>query len=83
MVIEPGEPGSKNFPKPSYDQKIVHGSPSQFFEKQSILYVHSSTFSVSVYAPYYTTRFAKIMDLPGKKAKDEAITYVEGPGPSY
>ena len=23
------------------------------------------------------------MDLPGKKAKDEAIVYIEGPGPSY
>ena len=42
-------------------KKLYTGHPclsSQFFEKRSVLYVHSSTFSVSVYAPYYTTRFA-------------------------
>ena len=54
---------------------------SQFFEKRSVLYVHCSTFNISIYAPYYTTLFARIMDLPGK-AKDEAIAYIEELGPS-
>ena len=58
-------------------QKLYTGHPclsSQFFEKRSVLYVHSSTFNVSVYAPYHATRFVKIMNLPGKKAEDhEAI----------
>ena len=42
-------------------KKLYTGYPclsSQFFKKRSILYVHSSTFNVSVYAPYYTTRLA-------------------------
>ena len=45
------EPGSKKFPKPSYGQNLYTGHPylsSQFFEKQSVLYVHSSTFNVSI-----------------------------------
>ena len=54
------EPGSKNAPKPSYGQKLYTGHPClslQIFEKRRVLYVHSSTFNVSVYAPYYATRF--------------------------
>ena len=42
-------------------KKLYTGHPclsSQFFKKRSVLYVHSSTFNVSVYAPYYTTRLA-------------------------
>ena len=35
---------------------------------------------IPIYAPYYTTRFAKIIDLLGRKAKDKAIVY-QGPGP--
>ena len=27
------------------------------FEKQSVLYVHSSIFNISVYSPFYTTWF--------------------------
>ena len=81
------EQGFKKFPKPSYGQKLYTGHPclsSQFFEKRSVLYVHSSTFNVSVYAPYYTTQLVKIMDLPGKKAKVyEAIAYIKAPEPSY
>ena len=56
---------------------------SQFFEKGSVLYVHSSMLNVPVYPPYYGTRFAKIMDLPGKKAMDEAIACIKKSGPSY
>ena len=40
-------------------KKLYTGHPclsSQFFNKRRVLYVHSSTFNVSVYAPYYTTR---------------------------
>ena len=50
-------------------KKLYTGHPclsSQFFEKRSILYVHSSTFNVSVYAPYHTAWLAILMDLPGK-----------------
>ena len=42
-------------------KKLYTGHPylsSQFFKKWSVLYVHSSTFNVSVYALYYTTQFA-------------------------
>ena len=39
---------------------------SQFSEKRSVFYIHSSTFNVSVYAPYHTAWLAILMDLPGK-----------------
>ena len=67
-------------------KKVYTGHPClslQFFEKQSVLYIHGSTFNVSVYAPYYTTRLVKIMDLPGKAKVYEAIVYIKGPEPSY
>ena len=38
----------------------------QFFQKRSVLYVHSSTFSVSVYALYHTMWLAILIDLLGK-----------------
>ena len=44
----------KNASKPSYGFNIVHGL--QFNEKRSNLYVHSSTFSVSVYMLRVTAR---------------------------
>ena len=53
------EPGSKKVPRPSYGQKIVPRSPVPQFtiiEKRSVLYIHSSTFNVSVYTPYNTTQ---------------------------
>ena len=49
------------FSKPGYGQKLYKSHmclSSQFFEKRSILYVHSSTLNVSIYAPYYATLFA-------------------------
>ena len=32
------------------------------------MYVHSSTFNVSVYAPCHTTRLTFLIDLPGRRA---------------
>ena len=42
-------------------KKLYTGHPclsSQFFEKRSVLYVHNSTFNVSVYTLCYTMRLA-------------------------
>ena len=50
-------------------KKLYTGHPClslQFFEKQIILYVRSSTFNVSVYALYYTTRFVSHNEFAGK-----------------
>ena len=71
------KPDSKKVAKPSYGQNLVHRWPVlsfQFFEKWSILYIHvqSSTFIVSVYASYYTTRLLNVMNLLGKMATDRA-----------
>ena len=52
-------------------KKLYTGHPclsSQFIEKRSDLYVHSSTFNVSVNAPCHTTRLTFLIDLPGKRA---------------
>ena len=35
------------------------------------MYVHSSTFNVSVYAPCHTAWLTGLMDLPGKTAEAE------------
>ena len=51
--------------------KLYTGHPclsSQFIEKRSDLYVHSSTFNVSVNAPCHTTRLTILIALPGKGA---------------
>ena len=59
-------------------KKLYTGHPClslQFFEKRSVLYVHCSTFNVSVYAPYYTTRLFAIMNLPGKMAIERAMVH--------
>ena len=53
-------------------KKFYTGHPCpclQFFEKRSMLYVHRSTFNVSVYAPYATAWLAKLMNLPGKSQR--------------
>ena len=69
------EPGSKKAPKPSYAQKLNTGHSClnlQFFEKRSVLYVHCSTFNVSVYALYYTTRFVRHNEFAGKDGHGES-----------
>ena len=38
------------------------------------MYVHSSTFNVSVYVPYPTTWLATLMDLPGKRDEERPRT---------
>ena len=42
----------------------------QFFEKWRLLYVHSSTFNVSVYTPYHTTRLVCYNGFTGKMATE-------------
>ena len=38
----------------------------QIFDKRSILYVHSSTFNVSIYVTYHNMRFVKDNEFAGK-----------------
>ena len=44
------------------------------FRERSILYVHSSTFSVSVYALYYATRFVCHNEFAGKDVHRQSAT---------
>ena len=63
---------SKKVPRPSYGLKIVHGSPvSQFpiFGETERFVHNSSTFNVSVYAPYHATRFVRDNEFAGKEGE--------------
>ena len=63
-------PGSREAPKPSYGQKIMHGSPEiTIFLETERLYVRTQMFNFSVYTPCHTLWFIDIIILPGKAIK--------------
>ena len=67
----------KKVPRPSYGKKIVHGSPVPWltiFRETERFFTYIAQRSMFPYTLRITPRgLSKIMNLPGKKAKDEAI----------